>query len=422
MTNEENPIHQAESRQGPLAKYRVLEMGSTVAGPFCGRMLADFGAEVIKIEPVEGDPVRTMGKQFEGHSLYAASIFRNKKLVALDLHRKEGQDIVRALAANCDVVVENFKPGTLEKWGLGWDALSRLNPRLVMVRISGFGQDGPYSHRPGYGVICEAVSGLRELTGDPDRPPSRVGVSMTDYIAGMHGAYGAVMALMAREHTGRGQMIDAALYESAFNFMEAWIPAYDKTGFVPSRTGPRLIGSTPNNLYPTADGSYIHITAMADNVFRRLSVAMEQPELATDTRFARHVDRNANHAALDEIIGRWTAEHPLEKLETILHKAVVPATRIFTIADIFHDPHYRARNAIVSAPDENLGSVAMAGVVPRLSSTPGAVRHAGRDIGQDSRAVLRDLLGFDDERIDSLAGDGVIAVRASEKSVARELS
>jgi crotonobetainyl-CoA:carnitine CoA-transferase CaiB-like acyl-CoA transferase len=398
-------------RQGPLAGYRVLEIGSTVAGPFCGRMLADFGAEVIKIEPAEGDPVRTMGKQFEGQSLYAASIFRNKKLVSIDLHNEEGRALIRDLAAKCDVVVENFKPGTLEKWGLGWDDLSKLNPRLVMVRISGFGQDGPYSRRPGYGVVCEAVSGLRHLTGDPDRAPSRVGVSMTDYIAGLHGAYGAVMALMARDRTGRGQFIDAALYECAFNFMEPWIPAFDKLGFVPDRTGARLIGSTPNNLYPTAGSSYIHITAMADNLFRRLAAAMEQPELAEDPRFAEHMSRNEHHAALDEIIGSWTVRHTLADLEAVLHKASVPATRIFTVEDIFNDPHYRARRSIVNAPDQHMGSVAMAGVVPRLSETPGVVRHAGRDIGQDSRDVLRGVLGLDEARIDALAKSGVIATR-----------
>ena len=407
----------------PLTGYRVLEIGSTVAGPFCGRMLADFGAEVIKIEPPDGDPVRTMGKQFDGHSLYAASIFRNKKLISLDLHREEGREIVRALAAKCDVLVENFKPGTLEKWGLGWEVLSHLNPGLVMVRISGFGQDGPYSRRPGYGVVCEAVSGLRHLTGDPDRPPSRVGVSMTDYIAGLHGAYGVVMALMARARTGRGQVIDAALYECAFNFMEAWIPSYDKLGFVPNRTGARLIGSTPNNLYPTSDGSYIHITAMADNLFRRLLVAMGEPGLAEDERFAEHVSRNEHHAELDEIISRWTSKRPLAELEAILQQAEVPATRIFTMEDIFNDPHYSARGAIVAPADDNLGRVAMANVVPRLSATPGAVRHAGRDIGQDSREVLRELLGFADTKIDALTRAGVIASKGSKAEAAeRELS
>lgn len=400
---------QTTGRQGPLAGYRVLEIGSTVAGPFCGRMLADFGAEVIKIEPAEGDPVRTMGKQVDGHSLYAASIFRNKRLVSIDLRREEGRALIRDLAAKVDVMVENFKPGTLEKWGLGWEELSKINPRLVMVRISGFGQTGPYSQRPGYGVVCEAVSGLRHLTGDPDRAPSRVGVSMTDYIAGLHGAYGAVMALMSREKTGRGQVIDAALYESAFNFMEVWVGAYQKTGFVPNRTGARLIGSTPNNLYPTADGSYIHITAMADSLFRRLVGAMGRPELARDPRFAAHIARNENHETLDALIGEWTVQHPLASLEAILEKASVPATRIFTVADIFADPHYKARQSIIEAPDQHLGSVAMPAVVPRLSETPGAVRHAGRDVGQDSRAVLREVLGMADERIDALTREGIVA-------------
>src|SRR6185312_9232270 len=311
-------------RQGPLAGYRVLEIGSTVAGPFCGRMLADFGAEVIKIEPAEGDPVRTMGKSIDGHSLYAASIFRNKRLVSIDLRRPEGRALIKDLAAKVDVLVENFKPGTLEKWGLGWEDLSKINPKLVMVRISGFGQTGPYAERPGYGVVCEAVSGLRHLTGDPDRAPSRVGVSMTDYIAGLHGAYGAVMALMAREHTGQGQLVDTALYEAAFNFMEPWVPAYDKLGFVAGRTGSRLEGSTPNNLYPTGDGSFIHITAMANNLFRRLATAMGQPELADDPRFAEAAGRNRNHAELDGIIGWWTQAHSLDHLEAVLRDAVVP--------------------------------------------------------------------------------------------------
>lgn len=396
-------------RQGPLSGYRVLEIGSTVAGPFCGRMLADFGAEVIKVEPAEGDPVRTMGKSVDGHSLYAASIFRNKRLVSIDLRRPEGRALVKELAAQVDVLVENFKPGTLEKWGLGWDELSRTNPRLVMVRISGFGQDGPYSQRPGYGVVCEAVSGLRHLTGDPDRAPARVGVSMTDYIAGLHGAYGAVMALMAREKTGRGQVIDAALYESAFNFMEVWIGAYQKTGFVPDRTGSRLIGSTPNNLYPTADGGYIHITAMADSLFRRLCGAMGRPELADDPRFALHAARNENHEALDAIISAWTRQHELAVLEARMEEVSVPATRIFTVADIFNDPHYKARQSIVEAPDQHLGTVAMPTVVPRLSETPGTIRHAGRDVGQDSRAVLREVLGMDDTRIDALTREGIVA-------------
>lgn len=397
-----------ELSQGPLTGYRVLEMGSTVAGPFCGRLLADFGAEVIKVEPAEGDPVRTMGKRFHGKSLYAASIFRNKALISLDLRTSQGQEIIRDLVRKCDVVVENFRPGGLEKWGLGYAQLSAVNPRIVMVRISGFGQDGPYSQRAGYGVIGEALSGLRHVTGDPDRPPSRVAVSMIDYITGLYGAFGATLALLAREKTGRGQYIDAALYECAFSFMEPWIPAYEKLGYVAMRAGSRLPESTPNNLYPTRDQQFIHITAMGDAVFRRLAAAMGQPELAEDRRFATAVSRSEHHADIDDVIARWTSAHPLAHLEALLAEAGVPATRIFTIADIFGDPHYRARGSIIAAPDDDLGSVAMAAVVPRLSATPGAVRYSGHRVGQDTRRVLGELLGIPSERIDALAAAGLV--------------
>lgn len=394
--------------RGPLTGYRVLELGSTVAGPFCGRLLADFGAEVIKVEAPEGDPVRTMGKQYAGKSLYASSIFRNKQLVALDLRKPEGQAIVRELAAQCDVVIENFRPGGLEKWGLGYEALRAINPRIVMVRISGFGQDGPYSQRAGYGVIGEAVSGIRHITGDPDRPPARAAVSTTDYITGLYSAFGAVMALLAREKTGQGQYIDSALYECAFSFMEPWIPAYEKLGFVASRTGGRLPESTPNNLYPTAGGGFIHITAMGDAIFRRLAVAMGRSDLAADARFATAMTRSENHADLDALITEWTLALALPDVERILAEHNVPAARIFTMADIFRDPHYRARESIVAAPDDDFGSVAMAAVVPRLSATPGRIAHSGHRVGQDTRQVLTRLLHYPDARIDSLQAAGVI--------------
>lgn len=393
---------------GPLSGFRVLEMGSTVAGPFCGRLLADFGAEVIKVEPADGDPVRTMGKRFHGKSLYAASIFRNKALISVDLRTPDGQAIIGDLAKQCDVVVENFRPGGLEKWGLGYRQLAALNPRIVMVRISGFGQDGPYSQRAGYGVIGEAVSGLRHLTGDPDRAPSRIAVSMTDYITGLYGAFGATLALLARERTGRGQYIDAALYECAFSFMEPWIAAYEKLGHVANRAGSRLPESTPNNLYPTGDRQFIHITAMGDSVFRRLAAVMGQESLVDDPRFASAVARSEHHEEIDNIIARWSSSHPLETLERMLADAGVPATRIFTIADIFGDSHYRERESIVRAQDDDLGTVAMAAVVPRLSATPGSVRHSGHRTGQDTRRVLRDLLGMPDDRIDELAARGAI--------------
>lgn len=395
----------------PLAGYRVLELGSTVAGPFCGRLLADFGAEVIKVEPPEGDPVRTMGKQFRGKSLYAASIFRNKSLMCVDLRKDKGRDVVRDVASRCDAIIENFRPGALEKWGLGYETLSARNPKLVMVRISGFGQSGPYSRRAGYGVIGEAVSGLRHITGDPDRPPARVAVSMTDYITGLYAAFGAVMALLARERTGRGQCIDAALYECAFSFMEPWIPAYEKLRHVATRTGSRLPESTPNNLYPTADGENIHVTAMSDAIFRRLAQAMDAPQLATDPRFATAIARSQNHEALDIAIARWTSRLSLDAVERALEHHDVPATRIFTMADIFRDPHYRARGSIVDAPDDDLGSVAMAAVVPRLTATPGKVRHAGHGVGQDTHRILAGVLDYPQARIDALEACGAIACR-----------
>ena len=394
--------------EGPLSGYRVLEMGSTVAGPFCGRLLADFGAEVIKVEPAGGDPVRTMGKRHHGKSLYAASIFRNKSLICVDLREAGGQEAMRRLAAKCDVVVENFRPGGLERWGLGYDDLSRVNPGLVMVRISGFGQTGPYGQRAGYGVIGEAVSGLRHITGDPDRPPSRVAVSLTDYITGLYGAFGATMALLARGRTGRGQYIDTALYECAFSFMEPHIPAYDKLGVVAMRAGSRLPDSTPNNLFVSRDRQFIHITAMGDATFRRLAGCMGSPGLADDERFRDARDRSSHHEALDDIIAQWAGTLDLADLEARLHEAGVPATRIFTIADIFGDPHYRARGMIARVPDEDLGDVAMAAPVPRLSATPGAIRHAGRRVGQDTRRVLHEVAGYTDAELDRLEVAGVI--------------
>jgi crotonobetainyl-CoA:carnitine CoA-transferase CaiB-like acyl-CoA transferase len=404
----------------PLKGLRVLELGSTVAGPFCGRLLADFGAQVTKVEPFEGDAVRTMGKRFEGKSLYAASLFRNKSLVCIDLRTPQGQEIARSLALESDIIVENFRPGRLEAWGLGYEQLSALNPRLIMVRISGFGQTGPYSQRPGYGVIGEAVSGLRHLTGDPQSPPSRVAVSMTDYITGLYAAFGATLAVLARHASGRGQYIDAALYECAFSFMEPWIPAYEKLGHIPMRTGSRLPESTPNNLYPTGDGQFIHITAMGDAVFSRLAGAMQQPALARDPRFASAIERGRHHDEIDALIAQWTGAIALEQLEAILLKAEVPAARVFTIADIFNDPHYKARQAIVAAPDDDLGSIAMASVVPRLSDTPGAVRHSGHRIGQDTRSVLQESLGFSQERIDELARQGIIKCEAIAPALQEE--
>ena len=391
---------------GPLTDYRVLELGSTVAGPFCGRLLADFGAEVIKIEPPEGDPVRTMGKHVDGKSLYAASILRNKQLVSLDLRKPAARDVVRRLAENCDVVVENFRPGTLEKWGIGYEQLREGNPGLVMVRISGFGQTGPYRERPGYGFLGDAVGGMLHINGFPDRPPVRAAVPVTDMVTALYGAFGAVMALLSRGKTGEGQVVDAALYESSFSLMESHVPAFDKLGHVAMRAGSRLPGSTPNSLYPTADGGFIAMAASSDAVFRRLANVMEQPELADDPRFALALARVKNQDELDGIIGEWTSGWVLGELEPMLHERDVPASRVFTMADIFSDPHFAARGTIVHAPDALLGSIAMPAPAPRLSGTPGEVRHAGRDVGADTVEVLRSIGGLDDAEIDTLLKTG----------------
>lgn len=395
-------------KDGPLAGYRVLEIGSTVAGPFCGRLFADFGAEVIKVEPKEGDLVRSMGKRQDGKSLYAASIFRGKRLLAIDLRTDEGRAIIKKIVPQCDVMIENFRPGTLEKWGLGYDALAAINPKLILVRISGFGQTGPYRTRPGYGIIGEAVSGLREITGDPDRPPARVSVSLTDYITGLYAAFGAMMALQARHRTGKGQVVDAALYEGAFSFIEPHVPAYANLGLVATRTGSRLPDNIPNNLYQTKDGRYIHITAVSDPLFRDLCDLMGRPELAADARFATSVARTKNEEAIDRIIAEWIGTRTLEEAETALMEAAIPASRIYTMADIFEDRHFRERDMLVEMPDHDLGSVTVAGVVPKLSATPGSVRWLGRRIGEDTRHVLGALAGLAAEEIARLAAAGVV--------------
>jgi crotonobetainyl-CoA:carnitine CoA-transferase CaiB-like acyl-CoA transferase len=381
-------------------------------------MLADFGAEVIKVEVPEGDPVRGMGKRIDGKSLYASSIFRNKRMISINLRTQEGRDLIRRLVSHCDILIENFRPGTMARWGLDYENLSVLNPKLVMVQISGFGQDGPYSQRGGYGVIGEAMSGMRHITGDPDRPPARVSVSLTDYITGLHGAYGAVLALMEAQRTGKGQVVDAALYESAFNFMEPYIPAYEKLGFIANRTGSKLPNSTPNNLYCCADGRYIHITAMSDPAWRRLCEAMGRLDLLEDEQFTTLLRRNERADVVDAEIGAWTGARSLEEVEEALHAAGVPCSRIYTMADIFEDPHYKARGMLIDVPDDALGSVKVAEVVPKLSETPGGVHQAGGQPGVHTRVVLKNLLALDDAAIDTLAAAGAVYCGPGDKTSA----
>jgi crotonobetainyl-CoA:carnitine CoA-transferase CaiB-like acyl-CoA transferase len=394
---------------GPLVGYRVLELGSTAAGPFCSRLLADFGAEVIKVEAQEGDTIRELGQTVNGKSLYAASICRNKRILSLNLRTEKGRCILKQLIPGFDIIVENFRPGTLEKWGLSYDELKQLRPGLILTRVSGYGQTGPYSARPGYGVIGEAMSGLRHLIGDADRPPSRVAMPLTDYITGLYAAMGSVMAVLARERTGEGQCVDVSLLESAFSFMEAHVPAYEKTGKIGMRAGPRLPNSAPNTLFPTRDGTHIHIAALADAVFRRLATAMGQPELGTDPRFAQQAARNQSEAEIEALVTDWTLAHTVADLQAKLDAAEVPATTIYTVADIFNDPHFKARDMLVPTPDDDLGQVTLAGIVPKLSGTPGRIRWAGHRLGQDTREILRELAQLSDGEIDALEREGIVS-------------
>lgn len=405
---------------GPLVHARVLELGSTIAGPFCGRLLADFGADVVKVEPPTGDPVRSMGKHKtaedgEDVSLYAATILRNKKLVCIDLRMPAGQQAVRDLARNSDVVIENFRPGGLEKWGLGYEDLKAVKPDLVMARISGFGQSGPYSPRPGFGIIGEAVSGLRHITGDPDRPPARVAVSLTDYITGLYAAFGIAMALIHRDRTGEGQVVDANLMESAFSFMEPHIPAYDQLGHVANRAGSRLPGVAPNGLFETRDGRHIQIAASANPVFKRLCRVMGREDWVTDERFATARGRGQNQELLEGMVQEWVGTQDLASLEAALIESDVPATRIFTMADVFADPHYAARETLARVPHPALGLLAMAAPAPRLSASPGEIQWPGRAIGADTRAVLAERAGYDAGQVAALIGEGA-AVAADELS------
>lgn len=398
---------------GPLAHARVLELGSTVAGPFCGRLLADFGADVVKVEAPAGDPVRAMGQHKtaangEDVALFAASILRSKRLIAVDMRGLEGQQVIKDLVAASDVVIENFRPGGLEKWGLGYEDLKAIKPDIIMARISGFGQSGPYSPRPGFGIIGEAVSGLRHITGDPDRPPARVAMPMTDYITGLYTAFGIAMALIHRDRTGEGQMIDSNLMESSFSFMEQFVPAYDQLGYVANRAGTTLPGVSPNGLFKTRDGRDIQIAATGQPLFKRLCEVMGKPEWITDERFATARARGRNQELLEGMIQDWVGQHDLANLERMLTAADVPATRIFTMADVFADPHYAARGSIQRVPHPAFGSLAMAAPAPRLSASPGEIKWPGRAIGADTREVLAEKAGYDQARIDALLTAGVV--------------
>jgi formyl-CoA transferase len=392
-----------------LQGIKVIELGQLIAGPFAAKTLADFGARVIKIEPPKGgDPLRTWRKLKDGTSVWWDAQSRNKESVAIDLRQPDGQALVRELARDADVLIENFRPGTLEGWGLGWEALHALNPRLVMLRLSGFGQTGPRAGEPGFAAVGEAFAGLRHLNGEPGRPPVRSGVSLGDTVAGLHGAMGVLLALYQRDaRGGEGQMIDLALYEAMFNLTESLLPEYDAFGEVRQPAGGALPGIAPSNAYPCNDGQFVLIAGNGDSIFRRLMHAIGRADLADDAALARNDGRAARAQELDTAIGTWTAQRDLETVLAAMAAADVPASRVYTISDLAHDPHYAARGNIERIPALAGGTIAVPGIVPRLSATPGAVQHRAPRLGEQTEAVLREL-GRSDAQIAALRNQGVI--------------
>ena len=395
--------------QGPLADLVVIELGTLIAGPFCGQILADFGAEVIKIEdPGTGDPMRQWGRSLpQGLSPWWPVIGRGKKSVTLNLRAPEGQAIARDLILKADILIENFRPGTMEKWGLGYEALAAANPGLIMARVSGFGQTGPYAARAGYGLIGEAMGGLRAITGEPDRPPARAGVSIGDSLAATHAVMGILMALHARESSGRGQVIDAAIYESVLAMMENMVTEYDITGYVRERSGAVLPGIAPSNVYPTSDGMAL-IGGNGDTVFARLCECMGEPALKDDPRYASHAARGVNQAELDERIAAWTKGFTSADLLARLEQFGVPCGRVFRAPDMLADPQYAAREAIVEVDHPVFGKIRMQNVFPKLSETPGSVRWPGPTLGEHTAAVLDEKLGVGAERLAALKASGVV--------------
>ncbi|WP_380878394.1 succinyl-CoA--D-citramalate CoA-transferase [Sphingomonas sp. DBB INV C78] len=394
-------------KQGALAGIRVIELGQLIAGPFCGQLLGDMGAEVIKVEPPnQGDPMREWGRG--EHKLWWEVVARNKKSVSANMRMPEGQEIVRRLAAQADILIENFKPGTLEKWGLGPDVLHALNPRLIIVRVSGYGQSGPYSDRAGFGGIGEAMGGWRYVVGDPDRPPSRMGISIGDSLAATYGCMGALAALHARERTGRGQVVDSALYEAVLQVMESLVPEYQVSGYIRERSGSILPGIAPSNVYKCKDGDYL-IGGNQDAVFARLCKAIGQPELATDERFVDHVSRGRNQTELDQLIEDWTSQHTVAEVEATMIEYSVPSGVIYRAPEMLADPHFAAREALIDVETPRWGKVTMQNSFPKLSETPGGIRSpAPAEIGQDNAEIYGDLLGFDAAELSRLEAAGAI--------------
>ncbi|MCL4747579.1 MAG: CoA transferase [Burkholderiaceae bacterium] len=411
MTEHEAARTQPDSTAGPLAGVRVLELGQLIAGPFATRLLAEFGADVIKVEPPArdaspgGDPLRKWRKLHPddsgGTSLWWYVQARNKRSITLDLKSAEGQEIVRRLAARADVVVENFRPGTLEGWGLGYERLSADNPGLVLVRLSGYGQSGPYRDRPGFGAIAESMGGMRYVTGFPDRPPVRLNLSIGDSLAALHAVIGALMALHHRRETGLGQVVDVALYEAVFNMMESTLPEFDRYGIVRERTGTNLTGIVPSNTYPTGDGGHVVIGGNGDSIFKRLMRAIGRDDLADDPALANNAGRAARAAELDAAIAAWTSTQTLDDALDMMAGAQVPSAKIFSAADMVADPQFAARAMIERATLPDGTSIAIPAVVPKLSRTPGGTRWLGPALGEHTAQVLAEL-GLDAAQIEKL--------------------
>jgi len=381
----------------PLDGLKVIELGQLIAGPFAAKILAEFGADVIKIEPpVEGDPLRKWRMLHEGTSVWWAAHARNKRSVTLDLRQPEGPEVIRKLAADADILIENFRPGTMEKWGLGFDDLHRINPKLIMLRVSGYGQTGPYRDRPGFGVIGEAMGGLRHLSGEPGRPPVRVGVSIGDTLSGLHGVIGVLMALRHRDQqSGLGQEVDVALYESVFNMMESLLPEYSVFGAVRQPSGSSLPGISPSNAYLCKDGKYALIAGNGDSIFKRLMKTIGREDLANDSQFGNNSGRAEQADLLDSAISSWTAQKNLDEVLELMEKSGVPAGRVYDAADIANDEHYQARDMLhqVELPDKT--KVTVPGIVPKLSLTPGQIKTSAPTLGQHTDEVLASL-GFDE--------------------------
>ncbi len=396
------------SSHGPLTGVRVLELGSFIAGPFAGQLLGDYGADVIKVEsPDGGDPMRRWGHSRDGESLWWPTIARNKRSVVLDLKQEPAQHLVRDLVAHCDVVLENFRPGVLDKWGLGYDALKEVNPALVLVHVSGFGQTGPLAGQAGFGSVGEAMGGIRHTTGSPDRPPSRAGISLGDALASVFAVIGTLAALVSARATGVGQEVDVAIYEAVAALMESTMADYELGGVVRTRSGSVLPGVAPSNVYPTSDGAEVVVAANADGVFARLCAAMERGELADDARFATHQARGDNMAELDVLVGVWTSTMPCDELLELLDANGVPAGRIFTAPDMLTDPQYLARGMVQRVMSTQGWDVPMTGVVPRFAETPGSIRQPGPRLGEHTDEVLAELLGLDCTQLVELRTAGV---------------